>query len=116
MGVRSMRGKPMGSLRFADPDTHSKDSFVLRVDQRVLLETLTTDDPVTLPFFRAISIVPGDLWPDADPGTKSGNGDEAGWNPVSSVLSGHVRHACMMAAGKEGNAIRPPARGPGPWA
>ena len=63
-------------LWFIDPDVHTLEAFELRDGQWVLLETLTGNDPVSLPPFEAISFSLGDLWPDSGQNSDHDNGDE----------------------------------------
>ena len=52
-------------LWFIDPDARILEAFELRDGQWVLLETLTDNDPVSLPPFDATSFSLGDLWSDS---------------------------------------------------
>ncbi len=63
-------------LWFVDPDARTLEAFELRDSQWVLLDTLTNNDPVSLPPFEAISFSLGDLWPDATTGPENDSGSE----------------------------------------
>ncbi len=52
-------------LWFVDPDARTFEAFALKEGHRVLLKTLTDNDPVSLPPFDPISFRQGDLWPDS---------------------------------------------------
>ncbi len=63
-------------LWFVDPDAHTLEAFELHNGQWLLLDTLTENDPVSLPPFDAISFSLGDLWPDSGEKPVSENGEE----------------------------------------
>ncbi|MXY66284.1 MAG: Uma2 family endonuclease [Gammaproteobacteria bacterium] len=63
-------------LWFVDPDARTLEAFELHDGKWVLLETVTDNDPVSLPPFEAISFSLGDLWPDTEPESENDDGDE----------------------------------------
>ena len=63
-------------LWFVDPDVRTLEAFELRDGQWLLLDTLTENDPVSLPPFDAISFSLGDLWPESGERSDADNGEE----------------------------------------
>ena len=61
-------------LWFVGPDARTLEAFELTDGKWVLLETVTGNDPVSLPPFEAISFSLGDLWPH---GSMKPDGDSA---------------------------------------
>ncbi len=53
-------------LWFVDPDTKTLEVFKIHKGQWLLLDTLTSDAPVSQPPFEAISFLLDALWPDGE--------------------------------------------------